>query len=52
MAGNLVNSNEHGFRPPKNCTGGDFNQLMDEASAKFLKENAEKIQLKESWLAK
>jgi len=42
----MVNWNEYGFRPPKNAPGGDYNQLMDEATSAFLKENGGKIQLK------
>jgi hypothetical protein len=41
-----VNWNEHGFRPPKNAPGADYNVLMEEATTAFLKENANKINLK------
>jgi len=41
-----VNWNEYGFKPPKNAPGADYNQLMDQATTAFLKENADKIKLK------
>ena len=42
----LVNWNEQGFKAPPATPGVDYDKVLDDASAAFLKDNINKIRLK------